>query len=41
MTEIEMKNLFVCLHPRRLAFSFTQTKRPSYRFSAIITFLTP
>ncbi|CAN7106142.1 unnamed protein product [Brassica rapa subsp. narinosa] len=36
MTEIKMKNLFVCLHSCRLAFYFTQLKRsesqpsPSY-----------
>ncbi|CAF2153754.1 BnaAnng25790D [Brassica napus] len=35
MTEIGMKNLFVCLHPRRLAFSSTRTKRPSYRSVAL------
>ncbi|CAN6999844.1 unnamed protein product [Brassica rapa subsp. trilocularis] len=36
MTEIKMKNLFVCLHSCRLAFYFTQPRRsesqpsPSY-----------
>jgi len=41
MTEIKIENLFVCLHSCRLAFYSYNRNSLSYRFSAIIPFLTP